>query len=157
MNWKSIVLIMALFGVALFMGRFLSENETGGQQGEGLPEVRQEAVWCEPSVRACVATIDQVEVVLRIEPKSNIQPMIPLIAYVEVPESWSPIQLEAIGLNMDMGVNRFQFRADVEHGKRADFLLPVCVLTKMEWQLTVIVTNGSENRLLPFNFVIERK
>ena len=156
MNWKILLIIVVLFVGALLAGRFLAP--TGMQSGSlQLPATTVEATWCEPAAGACLTTLpDGTKVEMAIEPRDQIKPMRPLVATVTLPDGWVARALEATGLNMDMGINRFTFGPTADGKANSDFLLPICVLTKMEWQLTLSISDGSQVMKVPFNFVVER-
>ena len=156
MNWKSLVVIAILFGAALLAGRFFAPGD-GQSLSIQLPTTELKATWCEPTREACRAELPGIgNLVMEIEPKSDIKPMRPLIATLKMPEGWKAGSLEAVGLNMDMGVNRFVVRPAIDGVQSADFLLPLCALKRMEWQLLVTISDGKQALRVPFQFAIER-
>ena len=60
------------------------------------------------------------------------------------------------GLNMEMGFNRFRF---MQTGDRwtAKAIIPVCTLSRMEWEALVEARIDGSRQAIPFHFVVERK
>ena len=152
MNWKILPLTVALFVLALLAGRFLGE-----QQGEGERE-RLAPVSCTPQSGDCVyALAGQGELRLSLEPRSGIRPMEPLTARLEYSaEGMRATAMTLTGLNMEMGHNRFPFRASGS-GFEASVIIPVCTLERMEWEALVDVEIQGRRLSVPFRFAVERK
>lgn len=153
MNKALWLIIPLLFLLAWLAGRWF------------LPEALQvpveqntlAAVWCEPQLTECVVELPNAgKLVLQIEPKDAILPMRPLRAELIVPEGWAPEAMTISGLNMDMGINRFAF-SQLQPGRwKSDFLLPLCALSRMEWELRLTLRHAETVWQLPVRFVTQQ-
>lgn len=151
MNWKTLLLIAALFAGALVAGRFLGGKSSDSQYTQ-LPPVQ-----CVPQAGPCIYVIEgKGELTLSIEPKENIQPMQPLTATVSY--SGDSMLAEAVtltGLNMEMGFNRFRFVGS-SGDYSANIIIPVCTLSRMEWEALVEAEIDGDRLALPIHFSVER-
>lgn len=108
---------------------------------------------CDLRAGPCVGRFpDGTEISFSIEPRT-----IPLV---------DPLRLEArvkgvsargaevdfIGLNMDMGFNRSRLKDMGEGNFSGSGVLPVCVLTRMEWEARVLVQTDRGMIAAPFRF-----
>jgi hypothetical protein len=149
---KQLALIVVLFAAALLAGRFLTD--ASGPGDAPLPSVTLEPIVCEPSLAACLAELpDGSQARMQILPMDAILPMKPLQAEVTTSGKWQATTLEATGVNMNMGFNRFNFQRSGQHADQADFILPICTLKRMQWQF--LLTISDENRLIHIPFIID--
>lgn len=92
----------------------------------------------------------------RAELASSVQP-IPMVKPFQVQVSTrgiSPgrIEVDFAGIDMNMGLNRPELRAQGEGRYVADVTLPVCVTGNMDWQATLLIETGSQRIAIPFRF-----
>jgi hypothetical protein len=152
MNWKVLLLVILLFVGALFVGRFL------GQQQEKAGEYELLApLWCEPQAGPCSYNYPPGgKIRFSLEPQERIQPMEPLTATVEYSDGqMSASSLLLTGLNMGMGQNRFAFHQEGD-AYTARILIPVCTLERMEWRALVRMTIQGRRLAVPFHFAVDR-
>ncbi|OOZ43541.1 hypothetical protein [Solemya velum gill symbiont] len=151
---KQIALIIVLFAAALLAGRFLTDTPAPGDAA--LPSVTLEPIACEPSLQACMAELpDGSQVQMQILPKDAIKPMKPLQAEVTATGKWHATTLEATGINMNMGFNRFNFKPGDEQVDHADFMLPICTLKRMQWEFLLTISDENSLIHIPFHIEIE--
>ncbi|OOZ39425.1 hypothetical protein [Solemya elarraichensis gill symbiont] len=151
---KQLILIVVLFAAALLAGRFLTDSSTPGDAAR--PSVTLEPIVCEPSLAACLAELpDGSQVRMQILPMDAILPMKPLQAEVTSSGKWHATTLEATGINMNMGFNRFNFQPSGQHADRADFILPICTLKRMHWQFLLTISDENSLIHIPFHIDIE--
>jgi hypothetical protein len=153
MNWKAMILIILLFAGALLAGRFLGQQQEQAGEFELLAPLR-----CEPRTGPCVYSLPgEGEIHFSLEPRDSIQPMEPLTATLSYSgEEMMADALVLTGINMEMGHNQFNFRK-TDDGYTAMVMIPVCTLSRMEWQALVRLTIEGERLAVPFRFAVERQ
>ncbi|MCW8889277.1 MAG: hypothetical protein OQL20_01295 [Sedimenticola sp.] len=65
----------------------------------------------------------------------------------------SKVEVDFIGLGMEMGFNRPQLQAQGEGRYTGTGMLPVCIRVAMEWEARVLVTTAEGLIAAPFRFI----
>ena len=153
MNWKALLPVVLLFAGALLVGHFLDQRQEDTGEFEQLAPL-----WCEPQAGPCLYPYGPGgEIRFTLEPQEKIQPMETLTATVGYTGGEILAKgLVLTGLNMDMGQNRFAFRKSGDEFT-AGLVIPVCTLTRMEWQALVELTIDGQHLAIPFRFAVERR
>lgn len=66
--------------------------------------------------------------------------------------SASRVEVDFVGVDMNMGYNRPQLAAQGEGRYAGEATLPVCITGHMDWQATVLIETGSERIAVPYRF-----
>ena len=147
---KQLVIIVVLFVGAVLTGRFLS-----GPGDKGV--IKMMYTNCEPSVGPCFYPIqDAGKIEFSLYPREQIRPMQPLQAEVRLPQGWSAESVTMTGINMNMGINRFDFSPSGGGNFTAEVLLPACIADFMEWQAALTLSDGDKTYQVPFRFKVFR-
>ena len=147
---KQVLVVILLFAGAVIAGRFLSGPSE-------IEVVKMMPVACEPSVGPCLYPIEEVgKVEFSLHPRENIKPMQPLQAEVRLPAGWKAESVTMTGVNMNMGVNRFEFSPSGGGNFTAQLMLPACIADFMEWQAALRLNDGNKSWQVPFRFKIFR-
>ncbi len=64
----------------------------------------------------------------------------------------SGVEVDIIGLGMEMGYNRSSLSAITKMNYTGDTILPVCVRSKMEWEARVLIQTKKGVVMVPFQF-----
>ena len=62
------------------------------------------------------------------------------------------VEVDFAGVDMNMGLNRPELKAQGEGSFVGETTLPVCITGQMDWQATVLVETGKERIAIPFRF-----
>lgn len=139
------VLFLALIAVVIYKFQPLLNPE--------LAAVAPVDPNCDLRAGPCVGKFpDGTEISFSIEPKT-----IPLVKPLQLKAtvrgvSAQSAEVDFIGLNMEMGFNRSKLRADGDGSFSGSGVLPVCVLTRMEWEARVMVRTERGTIAAPFRF-----
>ena len=95
---------------------------------------------------------DGTEVSFSIEPKT-----IPLVKTLQLKAEVNGVSVQSaevdfIGLNMDMGFNRSKLKSEGEGRFSGTGVLPVCIMTVMEWEARVLLQTDQGLIAAPFRF-----
>lgn len=63
------------------------------------------------------------------------------------------VEVDFVGVDMNMGYNRHQLKAQSDGQYSGEATLPVCITGRMAWQASVIVTTGKTKAVAPFRFI----
>ncbi len=108
---------------------------------------------CDLRSGPCVGKFpDGTEVSFSIEPRS-----IPLVKPLQLKAkvngvSAQGVEVDFVGLNMDMGFNRSKLKAQGGGMFSGSGVLPVCIMTVMEWEARVLVKTKGGLIAAPFRF-----
>ncbi|MBF0218043.1 MAG: hypothetical protein HQL49_00735 [Gammaproteobacteria bacterium] len=108
---------------------------------------------CDLQQQACSARFsDGREVVLAITPRPVVvlQPLTVKATLVGRPADEAVIDFK--GLEMNMGENRFALQAGEGSTYQGEAQLPICVRNRMAWQAELLLRNGDEVVVAPFQF-----
>ncbi len=146
-------IVPLLFALAWLVGRWL-------QPDLHLADDRDEqvlaALWCEPQMGDCIFALPQTgQVLLTISPHDAILPMRPLQATVEMSSQWQIESMVIVGVNMEMGINQFDMALQAPGYWQGDFILPLCAVSRMEWELRLFLVNATDRLIVPFRFVTQ--
>ncbi|MGB5207131.1 MAG: hypothetical protein WBN76_05400, partial [Azonexus sp.] len=103
--------------------------------------------------QACTVTLPSggtVELAMGTRPIPMVKPF-----EVQVTTSgFSPgrVEVDFAGIEMNMGLNRPELAAHGNGRFAAQVTLPVCITGAMDWQVTVLIENGSERIAIPWRF-----
>lgn len=108
---------------------------------------------CNLQRQACAVTLPSggtVELAMGTRP-------IPMVRPFEVQVTttgFSPgrVEVDFAGIEMNMGLNRPELAARGNGRFAAQVTLPVCITGAMDWQVTVLIENGSERIAIPWRF-----
>lgn len=108
---------------------------------------------CNLQRQACAVTLPSggtVELAMGTRP-------IPMVTPFEVQvttSGFSPgrVEVDFAGIEMNMGLNRPELAARGNGRFAAQVTLPVCITGAMDWQVTVLIENGSERIAIPWRF-----
>ena len=108
---------------------------------------------CNLQRQACAVTLPSggtVELAMGTRP-------IPMVRPFEVQVTttgFSPgrVEVDFSGIEMNMGLNRPELAARGNGRFAAQVTLPVCITGAMDWQVTVLIENGSERIAIPWRF-----
>jgi len=64
----------------------------------------------------------------------------------------SSVRVDFIGLNMDMGINRSVLKAKNTTHYEGEFIIPICVNSRMEWEARVRLKTDDGVLMAPFRF-----
>lgn len=92
----------------------------------------------------------------RVELSSKVQP-IPMVKPFQVMVVTSGIEparveVDFTGIDMNMGLNRPELRAEGEGRYTAEVTLPVCITGNMDWQATLLIETASQRIAIPYRF-----
>lgn len=139
------VLFLALIAVVIYKFQPLLHPE--------LAAVAPIDTSCDLRAGPCVGRFpDGTEISFSIEPKT-----IPLVEKLRLSAMVNGVpaqsaEVDFIGLNMEMGFNRSQLKADGDGKFSGSGILPVCVRTHMEWEARVMVQTDQGIIAAPFRF-----
>ncbi len=139
------LLLLALIAVAIYKFQPLLNPE--------IAAVAPVDPNCDLRTGPCVGKFpDGTEVSFSIEPRSIplVKPL-QLMARVKGITAQS-VEVDFIGLNMDMGFNRSRLKAVGDGSFSGSGVLPVCVLTRMEWEARLLVRTDKGLIAAPFHF-----
>jgi hypothetical protein len=108
---------------------------------------------CNLQRQACAVTLPSggtVELAMGTRPIPMVRPF-----EVQVTTSgFSPrrVEVDFAGIEMNMGLNRPELAARGNGRFAAQVTLPVCITGAMDWQVTVLIENGSERIAIPWRF-----
>jgi hypothetical protein len=108
---------------------------------------------CDLRAGPCIGKFpDGTEISFTIEPRT-----IPLVQKLKLKATVKGVsaqdaQVDFIGLNMEMGFNRSQLKAEGDGVFNGSGVLPVCVRTHMEWEARVMVWTDQGIIAAPFRF-----
>lgn len=63
------------------------------------------------------------------------------------------VELDFVGVDMNMGYNRYTLNAQDNGRYSGEVTLPVCITGSMSWQVSVIVTTNKIKAVAPFRFI----
>lgn len=112
---------------------------------------------CDLRAGPCVGRLpDGTEISFSIEPRS-----IPLVKPLQLRAEVNGVaaqgvEVDFIGLNMEMGFNRSRLKAEGDGIFSGNGVLPVCVLTVMQWEARVMVRTEQGLIAAPFRFSTSR-
>ncbi len=112
---------------------------------------------CDLRAGPCVGRLpDGTEISFSIEPRT-----IPLVETLQLKARVKGVpahgvEVDFIGLNMDMGFNRSKLKIDGDGSFSGSGVLPVCVMTVMEWEARVMVRTDQGVIAAPFRFSTTR-
>ena len=112
---------------------------------------------CDLQNGPCVTEMpDGQRVTLSIEPRP-----IPLVAPLQFKVKLEGVEADKVfvdiqGLGMNMGINRPQLEAEATGGFSGEGMLPVCIRSSMEWEVSVLLETGGGMIAVPFRFVTDR-
>ena len=66
------------------------------------------------------------------------------------------VEVDFVGVDMNMGYNRHPLQTQGNGQYSGEATLPVCIIGRMAWQASVIVTSGKTRAVAPFRFVTRR-
>ena len=121
-----------------------------------LSEVGTEAIaegLCDLRTAPCVSVFPNGnKVSFSINPKT-IPILQPLTLSVET-EGFeaSSVRVDFIGLNMDMGINRSVLKAKNKTHYEGEFIIPICVNSRMEWEARVKLLTKEGQLVVPYRF-----
>lgn len=139
------LLFLALIGVAIYKFQPLLNPE--------LAAVASVDPKCDLRAGPCVGKFpDGTEVSFGIEPRS-----IPLVKPLQLKAevngaSAQGVEVDFVGLNMEMGFNRSRLKADGNGRFSGTGVLPVCIMTVMQWEARVLVKTERGLIAAPFRF-----
>lgn len=139
------LLFLALIGVAIYKFQPLLNPE--------LAAVASVDPKCDLRAGPCVGKFpDGTEVSFSIEPRS-----IPLVKPLQLKAevngaSAQGVEVDFVGLNMEMGFNRSRLKADGNGRFSGTGVLPVCIMTVMQWEARVLVKTERGLIAAPFRF-----
>jgi hypothetical protein len=112
---------------------------------------------CDLRAGPCVGRFpDGTEISFGIEPRS-----IPLVKPLRLRATVKGVsahgaEVDFIGLNMEMGFNRSKLKAEGDGKFSGSGVLPVCIMTVMEWEARVLVRTNQGLIAAPFRFKTTR-
>jgi hypothetical protein len=139
------LLFLALIAVAIYKFQPLLNPE--------LAAVAPVNPKCDLRAGPCVGKFpDGTEVSFSIDPRT-----IPLVKPLQLKAtvdgvSAHGVEVDFIGLNMEMGFNRSKLKPEVDGGFVGSGVLPVCIMTVMEWEARVLVQTERGLIAAPFRF-----
>jgi hypothetical protein len=143
------LLFLALIAVAIYKFQPLLNPE--------LAAVAPVDPECDLRAGPCVGKFpDGTEVSFSIEPRT-----IPLVKPLQLKArvngvSAQGVEVDFVGLNMEMGFNRSRLKAEGEGGFSGTGVLPVCIMTVMQWEARVLVQTEQGLIAAPFRFSTTR-
>lgn len=144
------LLFLALIAVAVYKFQPLLNPE--------LAAVAPVDPDCDLRSGPCVGKFpDGSEVSFSIEPRS-----IPLVKPLQLKAtingvSAHGVEVDFIGLNMEMGFNRSRLKPEGDGSFGGSGVLPVCIMTVMEWEARVLVQTEHGLIAAPFRFKTTRE
>lgn len=108
---------------------------------------------CNLQVQACKVALPsggEIELNMATRPVPLVKPFT-----VEVKASGvvpSRVEVDFAGVDMNMGLNRPELKAQGEGRFVGETALPVCITGQMDWQATVLVETGKERIAIPYRF-----
>ncbi len=148
--WLAVgALFLALIVVAIYKFRPLLNPE--------LAAVAPIDQNCDLRSGPCVGRFaDGTEISFSIEPRT-----IPLVETLQLKAMVKGVfaqnvEVDFIGLNMDMGFNRSRLKADGDGRFSGSGVLPVCIMTVMMWEARVMVRTAQGVIAAPFRFSTTR-
>ncbi len=143
------VLFLALVAVVIYKFQPLLNPE--------LAAVAPVDPGCDLRAGPCVGKFpDGTEISFSIEPKT-----IPLVKPLHLTATVNGVsaqgaEVDFIGLNMEMGFNRSKLKAEGDGKFSGSGVLPVCIMTVMEWEARVLVRTDQGMIAAPFRFKTTR-
>ncbi len=143
------LLLMAFIVVAIYKFQPLLHPD--------LAEVAPLDPNCDLRVGPCVGRFsDGTEISFSIEPRT-----IPLVETLQLKTTIKGVsaqgaEVDFIGLNMDMGFNRSKLKAEGDGRFSGTGVLPVCIMTVMEWEARVMMQTDQGVIAAPFRFKTAR-
>jgi len=64
----------------------------------------------------------------------------------------SAVNVDFVGLNMDMGFNHSELKLDAFNNYTGEFTIPICVNSRMEWEAQVKLETDQGIMMAPFRF-----
>ncbi len=149
-SWSNLVSIIAFLVFA--SGMLASYFYNKYIQSEIVTEAIAEGI-CDLRVAPCVSVFPNGnKVSFSIEP--NTIPLLqPLTLSVET-EGFkaASVRVDFIGLNMDMGFNRSVLKAKNQTYFEGEFVIPICINSRMEWEARVKLQTEEGILMAPFRF-----
>ncbi len=140
---------MALIAVVIYKFRPLLNPE--------LAAVASVDQNCDLRAGPCVGRFsDGTEISFSIEPRTI--PLVETLRLTTIVDGTPAhgVEVDFIGLNMDMGFNRSRLKAEGEGRFSGSGVLPVCIMTVMEWEARVMVRTDQGVIAAPFRFSTTR-
>ena len=144
------LLFLALIAVAIYKFQPLLNPE--------IAAVAPVDPKCDLRAGPCISKFpDGAEVSFSIEPKN-----IPLVKPLQLKAtvdgvSTQGVEVDFIGLNMEMGFNRSRLKPEADGSFGGTGVLPVCIMTVMEWEARVLVQTEQGLIAAPFRFKTTRE
>ena len=108
---------------------------------------------CNLQRQACAVTLPSggsVELAMGTRPIPMVRPFEVQVATSGI--SPGRVEVDFAGIEMNMGLNRPELTARGNGRFAAQVTLPVCITGAMDWQVTVLIENGSERIAIPWRF-----
>lgn len=152
---RYVLALLVLVGVGLILGSYLSAP---GRQNQ-LPEVamQAEAADCRLDRSTCAAKLQQGRIELSLDSAARALERMPFSLQINglQPRDDQSVMLDFVMKGMDMGINRYRLQPVSSGQWRAEIILPVCSIGRVDWTVNVLIDGTEKRWTTEFPLVVE--